>query len=102
MPYLLIRQKFVDYALWRKAYDDMADTRAQFGLRTVALTRNEADMDEIVVLFEFDDPSRVEEYIQGPGLAEAWRRGGVVPDSSQATFLVVAVLGRRSREGSNP
>jgi hypothetical protein len=90
LPYLLIRQKFVDYAQWRTAYDDMADTRAQSGLRTVALTRNKADMDEIVVLFEFDDLARVKEYIQGPGLAEAWRRGGVVPDSNQATFLEAA------------
>lgn len=90
MSYLLIRQRFVDYEQWRGAYDDMADTRAEFGLRTVVLTRNRADRNEIVVLFEFDDPARVEEYVKGPGLAQAWRRGGVVPDSNQAVFLEAA------------
>lgn len=87
MSYLLIRQKFAEYERWRRAYDAMAGTREQFGLRTVVLARNAADMNEIVVVFEFDDRERVQEYVQGPGLAEAWRRGGVIPDSNQATFL---------------
>lgn len=87
MTYLLIRQRFTDFDQWRQAFDAMDSDRAEVGLETVALTRNRADPDEIVVLFRFEDEGRVMEYVRGPGLAEAWRRGGVIAESNQATFL---------------
>lgn len=87
MPHLLIRQKTTDYPQWLDAFDGMADDRAAAGLRTVLVSRNQADPDEVVVLFEVTDPAALKEYLAGDGLKAAWKRGRVVPETNQVTFL---------------
>ncbi|MDI3408141.1 hypothetical protein [Streptomyces cavernicola] len=87
MPFLLIRQKFADYAPWREAFDSLDEQRKALGLETVAVMRNMQDPSEAVVLFRFDDIERVKQHFPSPALEEAWRRGGVVEGSSEATFL---------------
>lgn len=88
MPHLLIRQKTTDYPLWQEAFDSMSDGRTAAGLRTVLVSRNQADPDEVVVLFEVTDPIALKEYLGGEGLKAAWARGGVIPESNQVTFLI--------------
>jgi hypothetical protein len=87
MPHLLIRQKTTDYAQWREAFDSMAEDRSAAGLRTVLASRNQADPDELVVLFEVTDPVALKEYLGGDGLKAAWERGRVIPETNQVTFL---------------
>lgn len=87
MPYVLIRQKFTDYPKWRAAFDGMAAEREANGLRQVVVTRNRNDRDEVVVLFAITDPEAMRHYLGGDGLAEAWRRGTVIPETNQVTFL---------------
>lgn len=88
MPHLLIRQKTTDYAQWQEAFDSMTEERAAAGLRTVLVSRNQADPDELVVLFEVTDQAALKEYLGGDGLKAAWERGRVIPETNQATFLV--------------
>lgn len=87
MPYVLIRQKFTDYPAWRSAFDGMAAEREANGLRAVAVTRNQEDPDEAVVLFAITDVEAMRGYLGGAGLAAAWRRGTVLPETNQVIFL---------------
>lgn len=91
MSYILIRQKFTDYTRWRTSFDAMAAERQRHGLRNVVVTRNRDDLDEVVVLFEITDPVAVREYLRGGDLKAAWKRGTVIPDTNQVTFLDDAV-----------
>lgn len=90
MSHILIRQKFTDYPKWREAFDGMAAEREANGLRAVVVTRNQQDPDEVVVLFAITDPAAMKQYLGGTGLKEAWRRGTVIPETNQVTFLADA------------
>ncbi|MGW3729064.1 hypothetical protein [Streptomyces sp. NPDC000851] len=90
MPYLLIRQGFADYNQWREAFDSLTEQRSAVGLETVVVTRDMGDPAEAVVLFRFDDIEQVKKHFPSPELEDAWRRGGVIEGSSQATFLLDA------------
>lgn len=91
MSHILIRQKFTDYPRWRAAFDGMAAEREANGLRPVLVARNKQDRDEAVVLFEVTDAEAMRRYLGGDGLSEAWRRGTVIPETNQVTFLEDAV-----------
>ncbi|MEW9556503.1 hypothetical protein [Nonomuraea sp. NPDC050783] len=90
MQYLLIRQRFTDYDVWRKAFDSLAPEREAAGLRLALLARNAADPDEVVVLFESTDTSDAARHAGSEALRDAHRRGGVVEGSSQITVLLPA------------
>ncbi|MGH8878898.1 MAG: hypothetical protein ACRD0P_16415, partial [Stackebrandtia sp.] len=65
----------------------MGQARSDAGLREVLVSRNHDDPDEAIVIFEATDPAVVEHYMRGDGLRDAWRRGGVIPESNQVTLL---------------
>lgn len=90
MSYLLIRQKFADYATWRAAFDSLAQARERIGLRTVLVALNQQEPDEAIVVFDAGDPELARDHVVSPALRAAHERGGVIPGSTRATFLVPA------------
>jgi hypothetical protein len=88
MSHLLIRQKFTDYTTWRAAFDSLVDARERIGLRTALVALNQQDPDEAFVVFEVGDAELVRDHFVSPALRAAHERGGVIPGSTHATFLV--------------
>ncbi|MEO3886668.1 antibiotic biosynthesis monooxygenase [Nonomuraea sp. B5E05] len=88
MEYLLVRQRFTDYDLWRQAFDGLAETRAAAGIHTVLVTVNAEEPDEAVVLFECADAQAMRQHFASAALKDAHQRAGVVPGSNQAIVLL--------------
>ncbi|GAB2481944.1 hypothetical protein [Nocardiopsis aegyptia] len=87
MPYLLVRQRFVDYERWREVFDSITPLRDEAGMRLVLVSRNAAEPDEAVVLFEVADVERAREHALSPALRDAHERAGVVEGSNSMTLL---------------
>ncbi|MBF8185746.1 hypothetical protein ITP53_08330 [Nonomuraea sp. K274] len=88
MQYLLVRQRFTDYDVWRKAFDSLADMRAAAGMRTTLVSVNAQESDEAVVLFECADAEAMRHHFASDALKEAHQRAGVVPGTNQVTALL--------------
>ena len=86
MPYLLIRQKVVDYEQWKSAFDAHGLTRQANGSRGGLLFRTAADPNELVVLLEWDVLERARQFAQSEEWREVLQRAGVV-DHPTICFL---------------
>jgi heme-degrading monooxygenase HmoA len=86
MAYLLVRHKIEDYAKWKAAFDAHGATRKASGSRGGYLYRNANDPNEMIILLEWDDLSRAQQFAQSDDLREAMQRAGVV-DRPDVYFL---------------
>jgi len=86
MPYLLVRQKVIDYEQWKSVFDAHSVTRQANGSRGGQLFRNASDPNELVVLLEWDVLEMARQFAQSEEWREAMRRAGVV-DHSTIYFL---------------
>ena len=78
MLYLLVRHKVEDYAKWKPIFDDHSSTRKASGSQGGRLFRSAANPNELVILFEWDDLKKAQQFAQDPGLRETMERAGVV------------------------
>jgi heme-degrading monooxygenase HmoA len=86
MAYLLVRHKIENYARWRPIFDDNGGDRKANGSKGGRLFRNAADPNEMVILFEWDDIKKAQQFAQSPELRAAMERAGVV-DRPDIYFL---------------
>lgn len=88
--YVLVRQRCSDFASWFASFESLADRRRAAGLRTVLVSRDGDDPDQVVVLFSSSDPSGARGHLASGALRDARRRARVVPGSTQVAFLRAA------------
>lgn len=81
MPYVLVHQATADYTQWRKVFDAAAPMRAEAGCTDALVLQEQADPHKLVILFEFEDLDRAQQYIENPQLKQAWQRAAVEGDS---------------------
>ena len=86
MPYLLVRHKVEDYTKWKPAFDAHGTTRQASGSQGARLFRNAHDPNELVILFEWDDLEKAQQFAQSENLREAMQRAGVA-DQPDVYFL---------------
>jgi len=86
MPYLLVRQKVLDYDRWKSAFDAHSVTRQANGSRGGQVFRNASDPHELFVLLEWDVLEGARQFTQSEDWREAMRRAGV-RDHSTIFFL---------------
>ena len=86
MPYLLVRHKVADYAKWKPFFDQHGATRQASGSQGGRLLRNANDLNELVILFEWDDLEKARQFAQSNELREIMQRAGVV-DQPDIYFL---------------
>ncbi len=86
MPALLIRHKVADYAAWKPGFDEHDATRRAYGCRGGRLFRNAADLNETLILLDWDDLDRARLFAQSDDLREALTRAGVA-DEADLWFL---------------
>lgn len=86
MPYLLVRQKVKDYAKWKPVFDEDGTRRKASGSRGGRLFRNADNLNEVIVLLEWDDLRKARQFAQSDELRKTMERAGVV-DKPDVYFL---------------
>lgn len=84
--FLLIRHKVRDFSEWKQGYDAHLSKRAEAGLTEKQLLRGANDANEVVMLFEANDPSRAKMFVESADLREVMQKVGVL-DQPDIYFL---------------
>jgi hypothetical protein len=86
MAFLLIRHRVKDFNTWKTGYDAHQSKRAEAGLTEKFLLRGADDDNEVVLLFEAQDPDRARVFAASAGLREKMQEVGVI-DKPDIYFL---------------
>ncbi|WP_428420488.1 hypothetical protein [Methylibium sp.] len=84
--YMLIRHKVRDFKTWKAGYDAHRPKRTEAGLTEKYLLRGAEDPNEVVALFEAQDPDRAKAFATSADLREKMQEVGVV-DKPDIYFL---------------
>lgn len=77
MSFLLIRHKVQDYVKWKAAFEDHAETRKTSGSKGGQLFRSVGDLNEVIILLEWDSMAKARLFTQSEDLKQAMERAGV-------------------------
>jgi heme-degrading monooxygenase HmoA len=86
MAYILVRHKVADYEKWKAAFDAHSSTRRANGSKGGQLFRTAGDENETVILLEWDDLEKAQQFVQSPDLRGVMQSAGVV-DQPTIFFL---------------
>jgi|KBSMisStaDraftv2_1062788.scaffolds.fasta_scaffold32211_2 hypothetical protein len=78
MAFILVRHKVTNFETWEAAYDDHRDAREVVGLTELHLLRNRSDPNDIVILFQTDNPERTRAFIWSDDLRKIMHEAGVI------------------------
>jgi heme-degrading monooxygenase HmoA len=78
MAYTLSILKVEDYTRWKADWDSSADMRKAGGQGTFHILRTEDDLNNLVVLIEWDNLGTAHKFMESTELREAFKRSGVI------------------------
>ena len=76
--YFLVRSKVEDYAKWKAVFDEMGGARKAASSKGGHVFRSINDHNEVVVLLEFENSERCDQFARSEDLKQAMQRAGVV------------------------
>jgi hypothetical protein len=76
--YTLIRHRVASYAKWKAVFDEHARVRVTNGQRSERLFRSEDDLNEVVLLLEWDLEENARRFMGLAELRETMLRAGVL------------------------
>lgn len=76
MPFMLLREAVGDYDAWKTDFDACLDDRKGAGCRGGFVFRNISDAKEVLVLLEFEDLERMQQYLKSPGFRDSRAHAG--------------------------
>ncbi len=79
---LFVRHQVGQYDQWRKAYDDFAPVRGQYGVTGDKVFRGPTDRNDVTVVHQSADLPAAQRFVQSEELAAAMRSAGVVGEPS--------------------
>ena len=77
MASMLVQHKVKDFAVWKKAYDSMADVRTAAGEVSYQIYRDQSNPNELTLFFNWDSVENAQKYASSPELKAAMERAGV-------------------------
>jgi heme-degrading monooxygenase HmoA len=86
MPYLLVRHTVADYDKWEPFFDEHGTMRKASGSKGARVFRNRDNPNDLVILLEWDDLAKAQEFAQSDDLRQVMQRAGVV-SQPEAVFL---------------
>ena len=86
MAYLLVRHKVRDYSKWKPVFDEHASTRKTAGSKGARLFRSADNLNEIVIVFEWESAENARKFAQSEDLKKTMQRAGVI-DKPDVYFL---------------
>ena len=78
MMHAIIRQNVKDFNEWKKVFDEHGSERKMASSKGRHVFRALDDPNNVFVLLEFDDPDKVNKFMNSDGLREAMKNAGVV------------------------
>lgn len=80
MAWMVVRQKVEDFQKWKQIFDSAAILRKASGERSCQIFRNTEDLNEIILLLEWNDIRNAVKYSQNKLFKEAEKKAGVVTE----------------------
>jgi len=77
MAYIVIRHKVKDYGKWKPAFDEHGTTRKAGGSKGGRLFHSADDPNHLVILFEWDNLDRAQQFVGSEDLREKMEEAGV-------------------------
>ena len=74
--YVLAKLKVENYARWKTAFDERSATRKESGSKEAHLFRNYEDENEVVILFEWDNLTNAQKYMESDNLRKYLKNVG--------------------------
>lgn len=78
MAYIVVRQKVEDYQKWKRIFDTAAGLRKASGEKSCKIFRSSSDLNEVIVLSEWDDLRNAVKYSQNRLFKEAAEKAGIL------------------------
>jgi quinol monooxygenase YgiN len=78
MVKLFVHHKVQDYSAWRKVFDALASTRAQFGSTGQQVFQSPTDPNEITILTDWNSVEEAKAYATSAELKEGMKNAGVI------------------------
>jgi heme-degrading monooxygenase HmoA len=78
MTHMLVRHRVADFSRWKSVYNEHAPFREATGLKALHLWRNEADPNEVIILFEVADAQQAKAFIGSTDAKQKKQAAGVV------------------------
>ena len=86
MGFVTIKACIADYDTYKKVYDGMTSVRKEWGCVSERAFRNSSNPSEVMVLLEWDDMRKCQEYTMSNDARDAMSRAGV-QGTPEITFL---------------
>ena len=86
MGFVAIKARIADYDTYKKVYDGMTSMRKEWGCVSERAFRNSSNPSEVMVLLEWDDMRKCQEYTMSTDARDAMSRAGV-QGTPEITFL---------------
>jgi len=86
MPSILVKHTVQDYAKWKKAFDENADSRKSFGSKGGRVYRTNGSPNEVTVVLNWEDMQKAKQFTESPELKTAMQNAGVT-GAPQFQFL---------------
>jgi hypothetical protein len=84
-----VRHKVKNYPNWRASFDADSVNRKPVGLETIDVNRNDADSNDILIVFKASDIDKAKAFSSSPKLKEAMQKAGVVSKPVIETFHII-------------
>ena len=78
MPYLMVRQRVIDYDKWYAVFEAHAEAQRESGLVDLQLMRDVSDPNTIVCFFRVEDIARARDFTRSPEADSAKDKSGVI------------------------
>ena len=78
MAFLIVRQKVEDYRKWKRVFDTAATLRRASGEKSCKIFRSSDDLNEVIVLSQWDDLRNAVKYSQNKLFKEALQKAGII------------------------
>ncbi len=78
MAFIIVRQKVEDYQKWKRIFDLAAGLRKASGEKSCKIFRSSNDLNEVIVLSEWDDLRNAVKYSQNKLFKEAAEKAGIL------------------------
>lgn len=78
MAFIVVRQKVEDFQKWKRAFDATAMLRKASGEKSSKIFRSADDLNELIVLSEWDDLRSAVKYSQNKLFKDAAEKAGIL------------------------
>ncbi len=82
MTHVLVQHKVKGYAAWKDRFDKFADVRRSFGEKSYHIFHPSDDPNDVILLFEWNDPKKAHDFFGSPDLKSAMQEAGVISEPS--------------------